>query len=312
MTLYLRIIYPNSDYQLKYVNMRPRLEKIPSATSSSISVKREVGPYMDYPLHYHPEFEMIYVEKSYGVRLMGNHIGNFSEGDLMFISPNLPHVWKNDDVFYENRKNYRVDVYVIHFSEDALTANFFNLPEFVNLKKLFALGQQGLLIEGDEERKKISSLVKKVYYNSGIERIVFFLKALDALTRAKDYSLLSSAGYTNRSNLADADRINKVMGYLLENYHRDANLDEVAGLVGLNKSSFCRFFKARTNKTFSQFLNEIRVVHACKLLLKGNRKIFEVCYETGYNNISHFNRQFKLITGLTAKEYVKEYLMNIN
>jgi AraC-like DNA-binding protein len=287
--------------------LEPKLEKIFPNLSSSIAVKREVTAYMDYPWHYHPEFEIIFVEKSYGIRLMGNHIGNFGDGDLMFISPNLPHVWKNDKNFYNNQKDYFVDVYVIHFLEDALTKGFFNLPEFAHIKKLFLLGQQGLLVRG-KDVKKISELIKKVYRSSGIDRLILFFKTLDTIANTSDYELLSSPGYIISFNLADSERINKIMNFIMENYAQEIKLEEIAGLVNLNKSSFCRYFKYRTHKTFSQFLNEIRIAHACKLLINKNMTITEICYETGYNNISHFNRQFKLITSSTASEYAKNYL----
>lgn len=289
--------------------MQPKLEKVFSNYASSIAVKREITPFMDYPLHYHPEFEIIFVEKSYGIRLMGNHIGNFSDGDLMFISPNLPHVWKNDMVFYQNNKNLFVDVYVIHFREDALKDGFFDLPEVAHIKKLFQLGQQGMLIKGTDHQK-IVELIKNVYDSSGIDRLILFLKVLDRIAKTEDYELLSNQGFTNSLNNADSERINKVMNFMMDNYTREIQLDEIAGLVNLNKSSFCRYFKYRTHKTCSQFLNEIRIAHACKLLISGEITISEICYETGYNNISHFNRQFKLITGLTAKEYAKKYLKN--
>lgn len=123
--------------------MQPKLEKIFPGLSSSIAVKREIVPYMDYPLHYHPEFEIIFVEKSYGIRVMGNHIGNFRDGDLMFISPNLPHVWRNDKDFYKGDKSFFVDVYVIQFLKDAFGKEFFDLPEFAHIRKLFLLGQLG-------------------------------------------------------------------------------------------------------------------------------------------------------------------------
>jgi AraC-like DNA-binding protein len=264
---------------------------------------------MDYPLHYHPEFEIIYVEKSYGIRLMGNHIGNFNDGDLMFISPNLPHVWKNDNDFYVENKDLFVDVYVIHFKEDALKVGFFDLPEFAHLKKLFQLGQQGMLIKGSAQQK-IIELIKEVYHSSGFDRLVLFLKTLDMIAKTEDYELLSNQGFTNSLNSADSERINTVMNFLMNNYTREIQLEEVADLVNLNKSSFCRYFKYRTHKTCSQFLNEIRIAHACKLLINGELSISEVCYETGYNNISHFNRQFKMITGLTAKAYTNKYLVN--
>jgi len=287
--------------------MQPKLEKIFPGLSSSIAVKREVVPYMDYPLHYHPEFEIIFVEKSYGIRVMGSHIGNFRDGDLMFISSNLPHVWRNDKNFYKGDKNFFVDVYVIQFLKDAFGKNFFDLPEFTHIRKLFLLGQQGVFVKGSD-RTGIADLIKKVYCSSGIERLILFLKTLDALANTRDYELLSSPGYNNTYNVADSERINRVMNFLMEHYNREISLNEVAGLVNLNKSSFCRYFRSKTHKTCSRFLNEIRIAHACKLLLNNNMTVTEIGYETGYNNISHFNREFKRITGTTARSYANNFL----
>ncbi|MEN8227730.1 MAG: AraC family transcriptional regulator [Bacteroidota bacterium] len=285
--------------------MQPRLEKITAAISSSIAVKRERTAYMDYPLHYHPEYEIIYVRKSHGLRLMGNHIGHFSDGDLVFIGKNLPHVWKNDEEYYQEHSALKVDVFVIHFLENALGEGFFELPEFTHVRKLFARGQQGLFIKG-EVKRKISGLIKDVHDAEGVDRLVLFLQTLEALAATKEYELLSSPGYTNSILNSDTERINKVMNYCMENYYRELKLDDVAMLVNLNKSSFCRYFKSRTFKTFSQFLNEIRIANACKLLVDNSKTVSEICYECGYNNISHFNRQFKLIVGLTAKEYANK------
>ncbi len=289
--------------------MQPKLEKIPIYLSSSIAVKREITPYIDYPWHYHPEYEIILVEKSYGIRLMGNHIGNFSDGDLVFISSNLPHVWRNDKDFYQGSENLQVDVYVIHFREDALGEGFFDLSEFIQIRNLFLLGQQGLLITGDDKRK-ISELIKAVYNSSGIDRLTLFLTTLERIANLKNYELLSGVGCTNSITTEDTKRINKVMNFIMENYEREIKLEEIADLVSLNISSFCRYFKSRTHKTYTQFLNEIRIAQACKLLINKKMRVSEICYETGYNNISHFNRQFKLITGLTASEYKKKYFEN--
>ncbi|MCK9641539.1 MAG: AraC family transcriptional regulator [Prolixibacteraceae bacterium] len=291
--------------------MQPKLEKVPLHLTSSIYVKREITPYMDYPWHYHPEYEIIFVEKSYGIRLMGNHIGNFSDGDLMFIGSNLPHVWKNDKDFYQENKDLMVDVYVIQFCENALGDGFFDLPEFIHIKKLFNLGQQGLVVNGDK-KGEIAALIKEVYHATGIERLVQFFRTLDTIANNTEYELLSSIGYANSITNIDTERINKIMSFLMEHYKQDVDMDEIAALVNLNQSSFCRYFKSKTHKTCSQFLNEIRIAHACKLLINSNLSISEICYETGYNNISHFNRQFKLITSLTASGYAKKYLKNAN
>ncbi|MBX3253148.1 MAG: AraC family transcriptional regulator [Chitinophagaceae bacterium] len=290
--------------------MQPKLEKIPVQHASSITVKREITPYMDYPWHYHPEHEIIFVEKSYGIRFMGNHIGNFSDGDLMFISSNLPHVWKNDNDFYQGNKALFVDVYVIHFRDDVLGNGFFDLPECMHIKKLFERGQQGVLIQGADHRK-ISGLVKDVVAATGMERLLLFLKTLETIALTKDYELLSSAGYTSTVNTSDTERINVVMNYIMQHFADDITVEEIASLSNLTVSSFCRYFKSRTQKTFSEFLNEVRILNACKLLVKKEMTITQICYETGYNNISHFNRQFKLITGLTAKAYAKKYRQNL-
>ncbi|MGN6493719.1 MAG: AraC family transcriptional regulator, partial [Agriterribacter sp.] len=273
--------------------MQPKLEKIPLQYASSITVKREITAYMDYPWHYHPEHEIIFVEKSYGIRFMGNHIGNFTDGDLMFISSNLPHVWKNDNDFYQGNKELFVDVYVIHFKNDVLGNGFFDLPECTNIKKLFNRGQQGVLINGANHRK-ISNLVKDVVAATGMERVVLFLKTLETIAQTEDYELLSSAGYSNTVNSADTERINAVMNHIMQHYADDITVEEVAGMCNLTVPSFCRYFKSRTHKTFSEFLNEVRILNACKLLVKKEMTITQICYETGYNNISHFNRQFKL------------------
>jgi YesN/AraC family two-component response regulator len=145
----------------------------------------------------------------------------------------------------------------------------------------------------------------------GMERLLLFLKTLETIAHAKDYERLSSAGYTGTVNTSDTERINVVMNYIMQHYADDVTVEEIASLSNLAVPSFCRYFKSRTQKIFSEFLNEVRILNARKLLVKTEMTITQICYETGYNNISHFNRQFKLITGLTAKEYAKKYKQSL-
>jgi len=263
-------------------------------------------PFNTYPWHYHPEYEIVLMEKSYGIRFMGNHIGNFNDGDLLFISSNLPHRWKNDKDFYKGDETLYVDAYVIHFLEDALGEGFFDLPEFPHIKKLFTLGSQGLRVTG-EDYNEIASLVKEVVGANGINRFMLFLKTLDLIAKTKDYELLSSPGYVSKMNPLDTERFNKVINFITDNYSTEINIEEIAHQANLSVSSFCRYFKKRTRKTFSQFINEVRISNACKALTTSDETITQICYSTGYNNISHFTRQFKIITGLTAKEYRKKH-----
>lgn len=287
--------------------LKPKLEKISPNILSSLAVKREVGSYMDYPLHYHPEFEIILVEKSTGLRIMGNHVDHFSDGDLIFISPNLPHVWKNDNEYYQGNQELYIDVYVIHFRENSLGQDFFTLPELNHIAKLFELGKQGIAITG-QDHEKIADLIKCVYYASGMDRLVKFLQLLDALAVAKDIQLLSTELYVQSIQKMETDRINVVIDYMMQNYREPVNLDQLAEIISMNKTSFCRYFKSRVHKTCTEFLNEIRISQACRLLLNEHMNISEICYEVGYNNISHFNRQFKRITGMSAKVYRKQFI----
>jgi AraC-like DNA-binding protein len=291
--------------------MKAKLEKVIPNLASSIFVKREIVPFMDYPWHYHPEAEIIFVEKSYGIRFMGSHVGPFEDGDLMFISPNLPHLWRNDHDFYKGNKDMYVDVYVIQFLINALGDTFFDHHELSDIRKLFLRGQQGILING-KDHSKISSLIKSVYNSSGFDRLILFLQTLNVFAKAESYTLLSSPGFICSVDASEYERINKIMSYLMDNYRKEFLLDEIADMVNLSKTSFCRYFKKRTHKTCNQFVNEIRIAHACKMLINSERSIAEICYSTGYNNISHFNRTFKEVTGLTAREYKKQYIRHAN
>lgn len=153
-------------------------------------------------------------------------------------------------------------------------------------------------------------MVKAVCLSSGFDRLINFLQLLDALSKIKEYELLSTPFYAKNIRKLETDRLNQVIDYMMENYRHEITLDQLASIIDMNKASFCRYFKTRVHKTCTQFLNEIRITQACKLLLNQALNISEIGYEVGYNNISHFNRQFKLLTGASAKVYRKQ-LLNI-
>jgi AraC-like DNA-binding protein len=286
--------------------MRPKLEIIPLDLFSSIAIKRIYASHIDYShWHYHPEYEIIYIEKSTGIRLIGNHVGSFKDGDLVFISPNLPHLWKNNNNYYKGDQNLQADMYMIHFDGQAFGRGFFDIPELTHVKKLFSLGCHGILVKG-KNIKNISALIKKAYSSSGFERIIILFKILDALANTPDFELLANCNWQNFIGNNNSKKINKVLSFIVKNSNKQIHLEEVAEIAHLNKSSFCRYFKSCTHKTYSRFLNEIRIAKACEILLNTDMNITGICYETGYNNISYFNRQFKLITGTTAREYRKK------
>lgn len=286
--------------------MKPILEKIPTYLDSTLAVKREVIPHMTYPWHYHPEGELIYVKKSYGTRLMGNHIGYFNNGDMVLIGPNLPHVWRNDDAFYEGNETRMVEVYVIHFLIDELAPVLMNLPEANDIIKLLDRSSQGLLIKGSTH-SLVSKKIESLYRTKGFGRILNFLEILFLLSQSDDLHPLSSKGY-NEVRTFDQERVGIVYDYVMSNFGKEISVEHVASLVHLTKSSFCRYFKSRTTKTFTEFLNEVRIGKACRLLMHEELAIKEVSQIVGYKNISHFNRQFKKITGIPPKQYYQTYI----
>jgi AraC-like DNA-binding protein len=290
---------------LNQCHMLPVLEKIPSTIDSSITVKFEVSSVLDYPWHFHPEYEIIWIERSYGMRFMGDNIDNFSAGEVVFISPNLPHVWKNHDDFYQNKPELEVRCIVIHFREDAFGAGFFQLPEMKALQSLFERGKQGILFTSN--KKKIIDLMKKILVTKGLGRTILFLEILKLLSEHKHYRLLAIPGFNDRNNLNDTARIGKIYDYTVRNYREEIDMGKISSIIAMSKSSFCRYFKSRTRKTYSRFVNEIRIGHACKLLIESDMTTSSICYNVGYNNISHFNRQFREITQMTSGEYRKKH-----
>ncbi len=286
--------------------MKPILEQVPNYVDASFAVKREVMPHINIPWHYHPEYQIIFVNKGYGTRFVGNHIGSFYEGDMALIGSNLPHVWKNDDDFYKKDSSKISDIYVIHFLIDRIATTLFSLPETVKVKKLLSRSSKGLLITG-RTRNVVAKKIETLYGAKGFERILILLDILNVLAESKELFPLSTEGFHVTTNELDQERIRKVHEYVLLNYHKEVRVQTVAEMLHLTKSSFCRYFKSRTTKTFSRFLNEIRIGKASRLLISKEQTVSEISRTVGYNNISHFNRQFKEITGKTPKQFYLEY-----
>ncbi len=281
--------------------MKPVLEKINVSHDCSFSVKKDVLPYIDTPWHYHPEYELVYIEKSHGKRFVGDSVDNFSAGDLAFLGPGLPHVWKNDDVFYKNIPELKAIAWVIHFNENVFGCDFFNLPEMASIKHVLKSSVRGLLIKSNEANK-IAAIMKNMLEEMPVKRVTLLIEILSVLAHSKHLNYLASEGFT-KSFSHDSDKLNLIFDYICTHFRDEIELDKLAAIGGMSKTSFCRFFKAKTKKTFSQFLNEIRLGYAKKLLMEGRLNVNQIGYECGYNNPSYFNRQFKQLEELTPLEF---------
>lgn len=282
--------------------MKPLHEKLVLEPKNSFVLQKDVYPYYPTPWHYHPEYELVLVVKSSGMRTVGDHSEHFTDGDLVFLGPNLPHSYQNDPIYYQDDSSLKAEAIVIHFKEDFLGKGFFNLPEMVQVGQLFNKARYGIKITGNT-RQQISDIMLQMHTVNGHKRILQLLSILEILSTSEEIELLTNPGFVQQHLVSDDDRITKVHEYIMKNFQKDISLAEVAEIANMSVPSFCRLFKSSTRKAFSNFVNEIRVGHACRLLLEDRESIAQICYKSGFNNMSNFNRQFKRLKERSPLQY---------
>ena len=249
--------------------------------------------------HYHPEIELVYVNGGSGKRQVGSHISYYTDGDLILIGSNLPHCGFTDE--QTGNKNETV----LQMKPDFLGNSFFDAPEMKNINTLFNQAKAGIAFSG-ETKKKIGEKIEIMENQSPFERLLTIINALNELGLSNEFKILNAEGFSMEMQMQDNDRINMVFNYVKDNFQEQITLDEVAVLVSMTVPSFCRYFKKITQKTFTKFVNEYRLVHASKLLAEKPISITEISFESGFNNFSYFNKTFKEFTGKSASQYRKE------
>ncbi len=287
--------------------MRPQLLKVHKGPRHSFSVRRDLVPHINNRWHYHPEVELIHFKKGEGTQFIGDSIKRFKPGDVVLVGAHLPHYWRFDDSYFEENTKSQADVRVAHFCENFWGNEFLHLPENVNIKSVLEKARRGLQING-KVRQRVAELLENLLKVDGSARIVQLIEALDTIGNSKNLNSLSSIGFKPDNTEGESDRINSIYEYSLKNFKRKIQLEEIASVANISPNSFCRYFKSRTRKTYSQFLIEIRVGHACKLLIENNFSIKQLCYESGFNNFTSFHKYFKIITGKSPLSYQKEFI----
>lgn len=283
------------------------LQKKITPTNKSFSIYRNQKPCLDEDWHYHRELELIFINKGTGLRFIGDHVDEFKEGELVLVGSNLPHLWKNSPEYYNNL-GLETDTIILQFLPDFLGDDFFSMNESILLKKLIKRANNGLEFKDEALKQKIYSLLLKLNESSGFQSIIILMDILHRLSVSTEINQFASSGFSDEINEKDSERINKVYQFVLNNFHREIQLSEVAELSFLGISPFCRFFKKRTHKPFSQFLNEVRIGHACKLLIENDLSISQITYSCGFNSQTNFNRQFKKLKRVSPRDYQKMHL----
>ena len=259
-------------------------------------IKQLETSYFDPTFHFHQEYQLFLVLQGKGTRFVGDNMKPFEKGDLVFTGPNLPHVWRSDDCYFGKKNDLKTRGIVIYFNDNFLGETIHKKEELENICHLLQKSVRGLEISGDTNRK-VSGMMIELLEMKGTKSIIQLLKILDILASSRECHFITHKHYVPIKTEAETNRMNKVYEYVTKNFCQKIMLDDVAAIANMTSTSFSRYFKSRVNKSFSDFLKEIRIDYARKLLSQEEMNINQIAYECGFHNISNFNKQFKKVTG---------------
>lgn len=277
--------------------------EVPKNANESFRVQVDDVPFFYDTLHKHPEIQITYIYRGSGMVYCGDYLKRFKEDELYVLGSDQPHLFKCSKSFYEkgSPNAYSVSLF---FNRNSLGDGFFQIPEASALSSFIERSQRGMVLKG-EHAQEFYSMFREIRSLEGTEKLLAFLKILNRCSESKAF--LPLAKQVDQHSVSDKEgkRMNDVIQFTLVEYYRSIELEEVAEVAKMTKQAFCRFFKKRTRKTYFTFLNETRVANACIQLEDLDYSIVQVAYQSGYNNLSNFNRMFKRITGRSPSEYRK-------
>lgn len=270
----------------------------------SFTVRSELLEIKKYTtLKCHVNFEISLIENCMGKRFIGDHIEDFKGAELVLMGSYLPHCWQ----YYQTvQSSLQPQCIVIHFFPDFIGKDWLEKPETKRIKELLHNASKGISYT-EETITRARPIINQMLFETGISRIALMLQLLELLGTARDSKILSSPNFSIIEESGEAHKINMIFDYIFKNFKDKVSLDEAAALLPMSSAAFCRFFKAKTNRTFINFVKEVRIGHAAKLLLEGIHNVTEACYESGYNNISNFNKHFKELKGISPRDFIKHH-----
>jgi AraC-like DNA-binding protein len=288
------------------IPMKPIFEKINKLEYQSFYLEEVIKPYFIDLWHFHPEVEILYIREGVGTKYVGDSFSAFYPGDIAVIGSNTPHVWSSDEEYLLPEKKLVSSAICIQFTEDFMGRSS-DIPELDKIHKFLKKAKQGIEFTG-KTRDALIMHLEELPSRNGMERLIGLLTVLDIMSKSNDIKYLSSQSYKpSIINSEDKDRMEVIFRYVIKNYPNKISLEEVASLVSLTPHSFCRYFKSRTTKVFSSFVNEVRIGNACKLLIENKETIAQISAKSGFNYLSNFNRLFKKIKGMTPSEFQHKY-----
>lgn len=286
--------------------MRSAIRKLSISENKCFEIYRLQEAYFDPQWHFHPEFQLFTVLKGTGTRFIGDHVAPFKAGEVVFTGSNLPHLWRSDPEYFEGNGQMMTDGIVIYFHKSMISEEFLQKDESIRIRQLLQAANRGMIWMGTEAAQ-ISRKMMRLLQMESFERILLLLEILNDLAKHNNFSLLSSEGYSNTLNPVGTERMRKVHAYVMQNFTNKITLEEVAEVANMTPAAFSRYFKRSANRTFSNFISEIRIGYACKLLIENRLSSSQACFQSGFNTLSNFNKQFKSITGMSPLKYKRLY-----
>ena len=290
--------------------MKPALLKNIESTTAALTIQQLEEPHFDPNWHFHPHYQLFTVLEGTGSRLIGDSIRPFEAGDTVFLGPDVPHLWRSDAVYFEKNGTQNTRGIVLYFQEDFFGHDFLAKSELYPVEQLLRASKRGLSYTG-KAREVIVQELKKLHDSDGFERIIGVLILLNTLAHSTEGIPITSPDYTNTYKVSETERMQKVHTYVWQHFKDDIRLGEAASLAGMSEAAFCRYFRARANKTFTDYVSEIRIGHASKLLLDTPLTISQIAYESGFDTLSNFNRNFKKLTRQTPRDYRGTYRTSV-
>lgn len=277
--------------------------QVPKTRQEAFRLQVDHLPYFYDRLHQHSETQIMLIEQGEGTLIAGDYVGRFSAGEIYIIGSGQPHVFRCDENYYRDAKKRKVKSIALYFDRAYAGETFWQLDELKDIRQ-FLSRVAAIRVEG-KTRIEISDLIFQIIQAQKASKLILFLKALQILVQSRNLNRLSVAPTLQSASNKEDKRMNEVLQFTFTQSNRKIMISEVASVANLSVEAFCRYFKMSTRKTYTNFLNEVRVSNACKLLIQGETNIQSVAYGSGFQNLSHFNRQFKKVTGKTPSQYIR-------
>lgn len=273
--------------------MRPNRLTVPQNESRSFDLRHEHVPYFANPWHFHPELELNFVISSAGTRFIGQSVERFNGGEIVLLGKNLPHYWRNEAAYYKGESPRPAEAIVARFNDDFLGKDFFSLSETRAIRQLFERAASGLqLLEPLHSR--IADQLFQLTEKEGFTQLMALLNILhDMATSPHACTVISPDYVPSQLLIKQNERLSHVITYLIEHFTEPISLTQVAQRASMNEAAFCRYFKAQTGKTLTQYLIDLRIRYACELLSTGEDSVTQVCFQVGFDNVSHFIQAFR-------------------